>query len=245
MRSPQPFALVVAVATLGVLPATAPAGVIYNTFGPGNTFGAGFTQISSPESYTPDPSYGIYGQGFFTPNQPTLLSRVVVPFRMDDPANHVAPPILAIYTSEFQDYGGGNFEYYPLADRVADLSQRTILSGGVPGQPTVFAYTSPSPVVLQPNTFYYLVAMVVSDPDTEANNVWFDSAFNHEYFQTLFTGYSPLDFDNDKYGAITIYSPGRSGPGSAMRVEVTDTPEPTTLAVFGLLAVGGLIARRR
>lgn len=121
---------------------------------------------------------------------------------------------------------------------MADQSERSILSGGVPGEPTVFAYASPTSVVLQPNTYYYLAALV-SDPNTLADNFWFESAFNHEYRQSNFFGFSFDFFDEDKWNAGTLYSgfPG-TDRGLAMRVEVTAIPEPTTLS---MMAVGGVV----
>jgi hypothetical protein len=232
------------------LPNIVRADDIYNTFGPGLTYSASSRPIfdsTIPELV--DYTYGVLAQGFRTPAYATRIDRVTVPFLMDNPADNISPVTISIFTGESPILVGpplglvGEF----LGVRVADLTQRTVLSGGAPSAPTTFSYTSTTPVLLDPDSFYWLVAQVTREPGMDAINSWYQSGFTHPYVLNSFVGGfpfgDPYDFDSDKYFAGFEWDP--DGLGLAMRIEATAVPEPTTLSLIAVSTLALLTYRWR
>lgn len=250
------FGVAAAVLTTWVLACPQPASCddIFNTFGAGLTYSTASRIIfdstdvmNGADQYT----YGVLAQGFRAPSFQTRLDQVSAPFLMDNVSANISPVTLSIFNGEdFFDNGPpyGMIPYF-LGQQVANLSNRSVLVGGVPGQPTVFTYTSASPVLLEADTFYWVVAQVTRQPGSDARNEWYESAFSHPFFLNYFWGGfpfgDPYDFQSDKYNSILEFSP--NGPGLAMRVEATAVPEPTSIVLIVVTSLGiiGYHQRRR
>jgi len=233
------------------LPNSVRADDIYNTFGPGLTHsGTSHVIFDSTDPNGVDYTYGVLCKGFRTPAYPIRLDRVTVPFLMDNPSANISPVTISIWTGESICFDAGpplgNISDL-LGNRVADITQLSVLAGGVPSAPTVFGYTSASPVLLAPDTFYWVVAQVTREPGMDASNSWFESTITHPLVESEFWGGypfgDPYDINNDKYYSLTIYDP--DGVGLAMRIEATAVPEPTTLSLITVSAAALLTYRWR
>lgn len=243
----QPFILAL-MAGYSIAPNALRADELYNTFGSGFTYAnTSYSIFDSSIPQLSDYTYGLVAQGFRTPSYVTTFTRATVPFLMENPSTNISPVSVSLFTGEdFVDYGPpvGRLPNY-LGQRFADLTQRTVLIGGAPSQPTVFSYTSASPIQLEADSFYWLVCQVTRQPASHARNEWFQSAFTHEYVLTYFVGGNPFgdpyDFDSDKYFASWEYSP--DDLGLAMRIEATAVPEPTSITLIAVSTLA-LIAYR-
>lgn len=214
---------------------------IYNTFGPGLTHSSSSTVIfDSTIPELADYTYGVLAQGFRAPNDHYRLDQVSVPFLMDNPSANITPVKMSLFSG--QDF----FDQPPLGmvpnflgTRLVNLTQRSILQGGTPSQPTVFSYTSATPFTLLPGEFYWLVAEVIREPASHAHNEWFHSGFTHPYLLNYFVGGypfgDPYNFDDDKLFSVVEFDP--DGLGLAMRIEATAVPEPSTVSLVAVSAV--------
>lgn len=243
IRSALSFQVLALAGWLGLL-SPLQADDIYNTFGPGLSYSASSRVIFDSTDVingANEFTYGVLAQGFRAPAFATRLDRVSVPFLMDNPAASISPVTVSIFTGESFNDNGPPLGIVPdfLGQRVADLTQRSVLVGGVASEPTVFSYTSISPVTLDPNTFYWVVAQVTRQPASDARNEWFQSGFSHPFLLNYFWGGfpfgDPFDIDVDKYSSILEYSP--DGLGLAMRIEASAVPEPTTISLITVSAV--------
>ena len=105
---------------------------------------------------------------------------------MDDPAANLSPVTMSIWTivnnSRLID-AGPTLGLVPFpsdfGDLVADLTNRSVLVGGSPSEPTVFSYAPTVPVLLEADTLYYVAAKVTEEPGMpRGDNMWFESAFS-------------------------------------------------------------------
>jgi hypothetical protein len=69
-----------------------------------------------------------------TPGYATTLDHIVMPFRRDNAAGHVAPMTMVLYRPDQLDYDNDDIvdEYFPLVDLTGTLTQRSTCPAGRP-----------------------------------------------------------------------------------------------------------------
>ncbi|MCW3052511.1 MAG: hypothetical protein JWN14_1681 [Chthonomonadales bacterium] len=134
--------------------AEAQVNIIYDTFGPGLTTGPSAQGIGN------DPSIGLYqaiAQAFSTPGGPTLtLDKIYVPLHAEGsggPGPTTYPATLSLYASALGPLGGPDLFLTTLPDR-------TLVSGGIPTQESIYSYAPVGRILLAPDTQYWIVADV-------------------------------------------------------------------------------------
>jgi hypothetical protein len=220
---------VAAVAVLLAAPAAAPAGMIYNNFGP--DFGIGFGGLAIAND--PDGIFQSVAQAFHTPGESAFeLERVYLPLFLEDNVT-TFPVTVSLYTSAPGALGGPDA-------LVAVLTDRTYLTP--PDDPfatPLFSYAAAGPVTLAPDTEYWVVAEVPPIPGSFFQNIWLDAPTfipNRNAARLSLDGPWLVNNDQEDPG----YSP------SAMRVDaeaVVPAPPGAVLLAAGAGCLG--LARRR
>jgi hypothetical protein len=221
--------LVLSVGWLVTGAAPAQAGIIFTTFDPGLTYPEPFSAFDISDADGPF-GYVSTAVPFSTPSgqTPLRLDRVYsVSF-----GSLAANPIysLALYAST------GGPASTP-AQQIAVLN-RGLHRDDFAGSTAVYRHTPGGEVLLDPNTEYWLVGFVApADAVPGLDSLWFihDSNLPAHSIANRFAPNDPWsrqDFPADFLGRPLF------------QVEATAVPEPTTLAVFAVLALGVGVVRR-